>query len=138
MNLKKLHEGFIAQARRPMTFGALPVSPKEAEAPIMAVERWREAGGALHKTYRFRRLSDRTAFVMQLLAYEESVEHNAEIHVSYDRISLKLQTHDVGKPTELDREYARYADVLFKDLAYRPGVESWHGTQIGPFQDFDE
>lgn len=134
MKLKKLHEEYIEQARRPMTFGALPVSPREAEVPIMAVERWREAGGALHKTYLFRRLTDRTAFVMQLLAYEESVGHNAELHISHDRISLKLQTHDVGKPTELDREYARYADVLFRELVYSPS----HGTEDGPFANFDE
>lgn len=120
MNLKSLHREFIDKAQRPMSFGRLPVSPQEAEVPVFAVDRWREAGGALHKTYTFRRVPDRSSFVMQLLAYEESVEHNAEIHISHDSVSLKLQTHDIGKPTELDKEYARYADVLFKELVYSP------------------
>lgn len=126
MNMKHLCREFIEKANRPMSFGRLPVEPHEAEAPIMAVERWREAGGALHKTYVFRRMNDRNSFVMQLLSYESSVGHNAEIHISADRIGLRLQTHDLGKPTELDREYARYADVLFRELVYSP---SYDGTE---------
>jgi len=84
------------------------------------MERWREVDGALYKTYKFRRQHDRNDFIMQLLSYEASTEHNAEININHDEVSLKLQTKDIGKATELDKEYARYADVLFKGLVYSP------------------
>lgn len=118
MKLQQLHEQFIEKAQRPMSFGALPIVPRESEAPIMPVDRWRDVNGALYKTYKFRRKHDRDDFVVQLLAYESSTEHCAEININADEVSLKLQTKDLGKPTELDKEYARYADVLFKGLVY--------------------
>ena len=66
--LQRLHERFIEKANRPMDFGRLPVRPKQADAPVIAIDRWQEAEGALYKTYRFRRSTDRADFVMQLLA----------------------------------------------------------------------
>ena len=104
-----------------MTFGALPVQPKEPEAPVLPMERWRDVNGALYKTYKFRRQTDRNTFVMQLLAYESSTEHNAELRIMEDTVEVKVQTKDIGKITEIDKEYARYADVLFRSLVYSPG-----------------
>ena len=121
MKLRQLHEAFIEKANRPMDFGGLPIRPREPEAPVLAMERWREVDGALYKTYKFRRLTDRNDFVMQLLAYETSTEHNAELRVDHDQVDVRVQTKDIGKVTELDREYARYADVLFRSLVYNPG-----------------
>lgn len=106
-----------------MTFGALPVTPQEPHVPVIAVERWREVDGALYKTYSFRRIEDRNLFVSALFAYEVNTEHNAQIRIDHDKVDLRLQTKDVGKATELDREYARFADVLFKDLVYSPSYE---------------
>lgn len=125
MNLKKLHEEFIERANRPMTFGALPVEPVEAEAPIIAVDRWREHDGMLIKTYQFRREGDRDSFLFGLIDYEKQVQHNATIVVQADKVGLRLKTHDVDRVTELDKEYARFADVLFKDVVYSPG----YGTE---------
>ena len=106
-----------------MNFGKLPIEPRPANVPVIALERWRQAGSALFKTYNFRRPTDRDQFVMQLLAYESSIGHHAEIHITVDQISLKVQTHDLGKITELDKEYAKYADVLFKGLVYNSSDE---------------
>lgn len=125
MNLKKLHEAFIEKANRPMSFGALPVDPKEPEVPLMAVERWREVDGCLVKKYQFRREGDRDTFLMTLLQYEKEVKHNAVIMIDGDVIALKLTTHDVDRVTELDKEYARFADASFKDVVYSPG----YGTE---------
>ena len=125
MNLKKLHEAFIEKANRPMSFGALPVEPKEAEAPLMAVNRWREVEHTLIKTYQFRRDGDRDKFLLNIINYEKQVQHHATIIVQADRIGLRLTTHDVERVTELDKEYARFADVLFRDVVY----SSEYGTE---------
>lgn len=125
MSLKKLHEEFIEKANRPMTFGALPIEAREAEAPLMAVERWREVDHALVKRYRFRRDGDRDRFLFSLLEYEREVRHNATIVIEADTVALRLTTHDVDRVTELDKEYARFADACFRDVVYDPG----HGTE---------
>lgn len=125
MSLKELHREFIEKANRPMSFGALPIDPKEAEAPILATDRWRTDNGVLVKQYLFRRPGDRDKFLMGLLDYERQVQHNAVIVVQADKVALKLTTHDVDRITELDKEYSRFADVLFRDVVYDPD----HGTQ---------
>lgn len=125
MSLKKLHEAFIEKANRPMSFGALPIEPKEAEAPLMAVERWREVDHTLVKKYQFRRDGDRDLFLVSLLEYEREVKHNATIVIEGDTVSLRLTTHDVDRVTELDKEYARFADASFRDVVYCPQ----HGTE---------
>lgn len=126
MKLQKLHERFIEKAHRPMDFGALPIRPSTPSAPVIPVERWAEAGGALYKTYRFRREVDKVDFVMQLLAHESECGHHAEIRIAESTVDLRLQTKNISKVTEIDREYARYADVLFRGLVYssRDGDES--------------
>ena len=118
MKLQLLHEEYISRANRPLEFGGVPIKPKAPEAPILPMERWREVEGALYKTYRFRRSEDRNTFVMQLLAYESTTEHNAELRIAQDTVDVKVQTHDLCKVTEIDKEYAKYADVLFRGLIY--------------------
>ncbi len=118
MSFKRLHEEFIEPSNRAMNFDKLPVQPKEGQPPILPAERWRNVNDALHKTYKFRRLVDRNQFVVSLLAYEQVVGHNAELVIAEQQINLKLQTKDINRITELDKEYARYADVLFKDIVY--------------------
>lgn len=134
-SLTDLHETFIAQAERPMRFGALPVTPRTAALPIVPLDRWIDTGGALHKIYRFREPAHRDAFVVSLLSYERDVQHNAVITVTEGQVGLKLRTKDTDRVTEIDREYARYADVLYKDLVSRPSVVS---SSSGEFELDDE
>src|SRR5579885_625440 len=120
--LTQLHEEFIAAAHRPMSFGALPVRARQPEAPIIPMDRWQEADGALYKTYRFREPEWRDEFVIALLTYEREVQHNAQIRIDEGEISVRIQTKTAERVTELDKEYARYADCVFKDLVSRPAV----------------
>lgn len=118
MKLTDLHDEFIKNAEQPMSFGRLPVFPKQAEAPIVAVNRWENHDGQLVKTFSFRRPEDRETFVIELFAYEREVGHHATMTVEQDKVSLRLFTHDTGKASELDCEYAKFCDVLFKDIAF--------------------
>lgn len=120
MKLTDICESFLSRSDNPTLPGKLPVVPKQADTPIIPIERWRLHEGTLHKTYSFRRAEDRERFILALLSYERQVEHHAEMHITEDTISLSLTTRDLGKPTELDREYARYSDIAFKDIVYAP------------------
>jgi pterin-4a-carbinolamine dehydratase len=86
------------------------------------MDRWREADGALYKTYRFRDPDKRDRFVVGLLNYEREVQHNAQIRIDEGEVSLKVQTKTAERVTELDKEYARFADTVFKDLVSLPAI----------------
>jgi len=129
--LMQLHEVFIEKAHRPMSFGGLPIRAREPEAPVVPMDRWREADGALYKTYRFREPHKRDAFIVALLNYEAEVQHNAQIRIDEAEVSLRIQTKTAERVTELDKEYARFADVVFKDLVSRPAVVVGSGDDDG-------
>ena len=54
-HLKRLHESFIDKARRPMSFGKLPIAPLASGAAIIPVDRWEtvDSPKRLHKAYKF-------------------------------------------------------------------------------------
>lgn len=125
-HLKRLHESFIDKARRPMSFGKLPIAPLASGAAIIPVDRWEivESPKRLHKAYKFMSNDLRNAFVEGLFDYEQKIGHNAKITVEENKVTLDVYTKDIDQVTELDKEYAHYADVLFKDVVYNAAIEN--------------
>ena len=117
-HLRRLHEEFLDKARRPMDFGRLPVMPRGRDVPVIATDKWKKSENSLIKTYKFLSNELRNDFVRQLLIHEESVGHHATMTIQHETVTLTLQTKDVEQVTELDKEYARHADELFKDVVY--------------------
>lgn len=125
-HLKRLHESFIDKARRPMSFGKLPIVPLASGAAIIPVDRWEtvDSPKRLHKAYKFISSELRNAFVEGLFDYEKKVGHNAKLTIEEYKVTLDVYTKDIDQITELDKEYAQYADVLFKDIVYNVTVEN--------------
>lgn len=119
--LRALHEEFIDKARRPMSFGSLPVSPQEPEVPLIAVNKWTKVDGTLLKKYYFRTKEMRNQFINDTLEHESEVGHHADITITEDSVSLRLQTKDIEQITELDKEFAKWADMAYKDICYGLG-----------------
>jgi len=122
--LLRLHEEYINSAQRQMNFGKLPVTVKQAEAPVIAVERWKKVGSpaVLTKTFHFRRSADRNLFVTAILEYEEEIQHHAALRLDEGVVTVSLMTKDTEQITEIDKEFARYCDIVFKDIVYMPDV----------------
>lgn len=117
-HLKQLHEEFIDKARRPMQFGRLPVMPRGKDVPVIASNKWDRSEDSLMKTFSFISNELRNDFVRQILIYEEKVRHNATISIQSETVTLTVQTHDLKQVTEIDKEYARHADEIYKDVVY--------------------
>ena len=125
-HLKRLHESFIDKARRPMAFGKLPIAPLASGVAIIPVDRWEivESPKRLHKTFKFISNDLRNAFVENLFDYEKKIGHNAKMTIEEFKVVLDVYTKDIDQITELDDEYAQYADVLFKDIVYNAAIEN--------------
>ena len=126
MKLSQLHEAYIDKARRPMSFGRLPISPVEGDVAIIPVNKWEkvESPARLRKKFKFLDQKMRNSFVQGLFDYEEKTQHNASIMINEDEVILDVRTKDVDQVTELDKEYAKFADVLFKDIVYSTSTEN--------------
>jgi pterin-4a-carbinolamine dehydratase len=140
--LTYLHEEFINNARRPMSFGKLPISPKESDVPLFATERWTTSGDpkALVKNYVFSSDEQRNDFVMSLLSYETKVQHKACLTVEENKVHVSLYTKNINVVTEIDREYAAFCDTLYKDIVYSSPYDGQQSEYSGPeqFESFDE
>lgn len=117
--LSQLHEDFFDVARRPISFGRLPVMPKESNTPILPANKWMKEDNSLNKKYEFMSKKLRNEFVNELFEHEESVGHHAKLNIDENYVILTLQTKNVGQVTELDKEYAKVADLIYKDVVYQ-------------------
>lgn len=119
MKLARLHESYIRQAEQPL-WGShkMPIIPKNDDKIIIPTAKWMINDGQLEKTYRFLTVKIRNQFISELLEYEEQIGHHALMNVERDNVYLKLFTKDTNKISELDKEYARHADLVYKDVLY--------------------
>lgn len=124
-SIRKIHENFLEKARIPMLPSPLPIVPVKSDTPIIATERWNKVDGKLVKTFMFRELTMRDEFVRELFEYERKIGHSATIVIKGDKVKLFLVTDGPGHVTELDNEYSKYADELYKDVVYDP----FHGQE---------
>lgn len=118
--LSDLHESFINKAREPFVKGVLPVKPKEGFLPVIAMNTWKKSEDYYVKKFEFRVQTHRNEFIKQLLEYEDEVGHNAKMVVNEGLVVLMLQTKDLERVTEIDKEYAKYADAVYKDVVLIP------------------
>ena len=99
-----------------------PVSPKENPANIAVMtSRWsqfkdHEGNQFLRKSYSFRTLEQRSRFVTGLMDYETSVGHCALVSVAGRSVDVSVTTPGIETVTELDKEYASFADTVWRDV----------------------
>lgn len=122
MKLSQLHESFLRDAERPLfNVNNMPVKPRPDGRVIIPTGRWESVDGRLEKTFRFSSSHIRSEFVRELLDYETSVGHHAVMMLDEKSVMLKLFTRDQNKISELDKEYAKHADLVYRDVTYTNG-----------------
>ena len=69
------------------------------------------------------------AFVNEVLAYQNNVQHHGKITVDANSVMIEVYTHDVNTVTEIDQEYIHEVDNIFLDVKYSglnvPGNEGY-------------
>lgn len=119
MKLTHLHESFINKAKRSM-FDNLPIKPTESNTAIIPTNKWEtvDSPRRLRKTFDFLSIEKRNEFAKGLFEYELETNHHAMITFDENKVTLDIRTKDIDQITELDKEYAKFADTLFRDVVY--------------------
>ena len=78
---------------------------------------WSEVEGedALQKTFKFRNFISAFGFMTKVALYAEKWNHHPEWFNVYNRVDVRLTTHDADGLTELDAKLARQMDKLQED-----------------------
>jgi pterin-4a-carbinolamine dehydratase len=117
--LGKLMEGYLTKPN-----SNAPVNVSVRELPIMPLNRWQlEDKRKLRKRYSFETISQRNHFMTQLLQYEGEKNHFADLAVTNEYVEVCIYTKNIEAITELDKEYAKFVDILYKDVMYVPEHE---------------
>lgn len=78
----------------------------------MAME-WSESDGALEREFTFGSFVEAFAFMTRVAFVAESLNHHPEWSNVYNRVTIRLTTHDRGSVvTDLDRTMASEIDAL--------------------------
>lgn len=83
---------------------------KLADAEVQAFLKkwpgWALEGGALTKTYVFADFRAAMAFVTRVADAAEAADHHPDIDIRYNKVTLRLVTHDAGGLTQRDTALA--------------------------------
>ena len=92
--------------RTPLTSGEIDKALKEMPA-------WRHEADALQREFRFESFREAMSFLVRVSYEAESLDHHPEWTNIYNRVLVKLSTHDSGgKVTGKDVELARRIEQI--------------------------
>ena len=79
---------------------------------------WTEKDNALHREFTFKDFRQAFAFMTEVAFAAEKMNHHPDWTNVYNRVSVKLNTHDAGHTvTDRDRKLADQMDGIFARYA---------------------
>lgn len=83
---------------------------------------WDPSGGKLRKTFKFPDFKSALAFVDQVGAMADQVDHHPDIELSWGKATIQIWTHTVGGLAEIDFVFAARCEQIYSSRA--PGSRS--------------
>ncbi|MBA3976818.1 MAG: 4a-hydroxytetrahydrobiopterin dehydratase [Nitrosopumilus sp.] len=73
---------------------------------------WEEIEGKLCKDFKFNNFIESFSFITKIALESEKMDHHPDILISYNKVNIKLITHDKNQITEKDIDLAKKIDQL--------------------------
>ena len=81
---------------------------EDIQRALQGLQGWTHRDDALERTFEFSDFSAALGFIVRVGVEAERLNHHPELHNVYSRVTLRLNSHDVGgKVTERDIRLAR-------------------------------
>ena len=88
------------------------LSEQEIELGLESIPNWRRKGDGIERGYRFKNFIEAFGFMSRAALIAEKMNHHPEWSNVYQRVDVRLTTHDAGGITELDLRLAEEMDRL--------------------------
>ena len=76
------------------------------------LDNWKKIEGKLSKDFEFTNFIEAFGFVTKIALESEKMDHHPDITISYNRVNIKLITHDINQISEKDTDLAKKIDKL--------------------------
>lgn len=96
-----------------------PIDPTILSARMAALPGWilDEEKRAISRSFRFPDFSQAFGFMSQMAIVSEKMDHHPEWFNVYNRVEVRLTTHDANGLTTRDLDWAIRADSAFKSVS---------------------
>lgn len=85
----------------------------EVQRALPALPGWEFVGASLQKGFLFRDFAEALDFIVRVGALAEKMNHHPQITNTYNRVDLRLNTHEAGhQVTQRDLDLARAIQAL--------------------------
>jgi len=88
------------------------LSADDLRTALDTLANWHGDAGAISCTYRFESFSQAIGFMVRAAMVAEKADHHPEWTNVYDRVEVRLTTHDAGGVTMKDVALARAMDTI--------------------------
>lgn len=89
------------------------MTPDDISDALVQVPEWKVVRDALERTFEFRDFSEALGFVVRVGVEAERINHHPEISNVWNRVTLRLTTHEAGnKISERDLTLAKAVQSL--------------------------
>ena len=92
--------------------GGQPMSEAAIHDHLAQLSGWHLRAGAIEKSFAFKNFFETIAFVNALAWICNTADHHPELAISYDRCTVRFNTHSVGGSSINDFICAAKADAL--------------------------
>lgn len=88
------------------------LSAVEIQAKLQTLNDWQLDGKTIQTVKKFDGFPSAIAFVNQLVEPAEAAGHHPDLSISYNKVTIRLSTHDAGGLTQKDFDVATTIDTL--------------------------
>ena len=74
---------------------------------ISELNNWKEKDGKLCKEFKFINFIEAFSFITKIALESEKMNHHPDITISYNKVNIKLITHDINQISEKDIDLAK-------------------------------
>ncbi len=85
---------------------------KSASPILKKLKDWKFKENGIEKDFKFKDFSQALGFIVQVGLFAEKQNHHPDLFNSYNKIHIRLSTHDAGGVTDEDFDLAKNIDTL--------------------------
>jgi 4a-hydroxytetrahydrobiopterin dehydratase len=89
------------------------LTAKQVSLHLRVVPSWSKRAQTIVRTFKFEGFLKSIDFVNRIAGKAQKINHHPDIDIRFDKVTLKLTTHDAGGITEKDFSLARQCDEVF-------------------------
>jgi 4a-hydroxytetrahydrobiopterin dehydratase len=89
------------------------LTAKQVSLHLKAVPKWSKRAQTILRTFKFEGFLKSIDFVNRIARQAQKLNHHPDIDIRFNKVTLKLTTHDEGGITEKDFSLAHQCDEVF-------------------------